>query len=406
MRIKTVCELTGLSDRTIRYYIEEELLAPAFVENYLGRRTFEFCDADVRALKDVAVLRKFGFSISEIKAIKLDPQKSKEILVQLRNKKQKVLDEEGELLIDIDRLEQDRAYTVEELAEALDLPVGEGEVLHEDVKKNVLKTLKKTGKTLFVGYIGLLPVTFFATSVISDFKTYAYPYLTEKWWLFFALALMPSFVILLLGSVRRRHPVKKLIRRIALAICFLYLPISFLFSSRVYSGSMTEDFSNYRNLDAECIANNQHFYQELFPPNAHYFENVKNENGEYETVYLDASYYYHFYYGFDYTFDIIAEWPLEEECFEAEIERVKELFEKYEHEDENGVFEYAELEKGSYKCLVRYDDSEEDEPFQEVTDSYLYYIFAYDEKAMKVRYIMCDSMDNGDDQPYYLSLEW
>ena len=70
------------------------------------------------------------------------------------------------------------------------------------------------------------------------------------------------------------------------------------------------------------------------------------------------------------------------------------------------MFEYAELEKGSYKCLVRYDDSEEDEPFQEVTDSYLYYIFAYDEKAMKVRYIMCDSMDNGDDQPYYLSLEW
>lgn len=45
-------------------------------------------------------------------------------------------------------------------------------------------------------------------------------------------------------------------------------------------------------------------------------------------------------------------------------------------------------------------------PFEEVSDSYTYYIFAYDETSLIVRYIMCDSLENGADQPFYLSLDW
>ena len=43
MKIKSVCELTGLTDRTIRYYIEEKLISPLYTENYLGRKTYNFC---------------------------------------------------------------------------------------------------------------------------------------------------------------------------------------------------------------------------------------------------------------------------------------------------------------------------------------------------------------------------
>jgi len=42
MKIKAVCERTGLTDRTIRYYIEEGLLSPSFNENYIGRKSFDF----------------------------------------------------------------------------------------------------------------------------------------------------------------------------------------------------------------------------------------------------------------------------------------------------------------------------------------------------------------------------
>lgn len=69
MKIKSVCELTGLTDRTIRYYIEEKLIFPQYTENYLGRRSYDFSQKDVKDLKDIAVLRKFDFTLDEIKFI-------------------------------------------------------------------------------------------------------------------------------------------------------------------------------------------------------------------------------------------------------------------------------------------------------------------------------------------------
>ena len=57
MKIKQVCELTGLTDRAIRYYIEEGLVSPAYTENYMGRRAYDFTDEDVAALNHVATLR-------------------------------------------------------------------------------------------------------------------------------------------------------------------------------------------------------------------------------------------------------------------------------------------------------------------------------------------------------------
>ena len=61
MKIKTVCEATGLSDRAIRYYIDEELIYPAYTENYLGRRSYDFSDADVRMLRCICMLRNVDF---------------------------------------------------------------------------------------------------------------------------------------------------------------------------------------------------------------------------------------------------------------------------------------------------------------------------------------------------------
>ena len=51
MKMKTVCEQTGLTDRAVRYYIEEGLIDPEYIENYLGRRAYAFSDQDIAALK-------------------------------------------------------------------------------------------------------------------------------------------------------------------------------------------------------------------------------------------------------------------------------------------------------------------------------------------------------------------
>ena len=86
MKIKEVCERTGLTDRAVRHYIEEKLIAPEYSENYLGRKTFYFTEADVRTLLDIAVLRRIGFSVPDIRAIENDPNSSTARIDALRGR--------------------------------------------------------------------------------------------------------------------------------------------------------------------------------------------------------------------------------------------------------------------------------------------------------------------------------
>ncbi len=74
VKIKAVCEQTGLSDRAVRLYIDSGLIRPKNSENYAGRRSFDFDAGDVRTLTYVAALRKSGFSIAQIKTIEDHPE--------------------------------------------------------------------------------------------------------------------------------------------------------------------------------------------------------------------------------------------------------------------------------------------------------------------------------------------
>lgn len=65
LKIKEVCEKTGLTDRTIRFYIEKGLLKVD--GNYSnGRINREYSEEDVEILKDISKLRKALFSIQDI----------------------------------------------------------------------------------------------------------------------------------------------------------------------------------------------------------------------------------------------------------------------------------------------------------------------------------------------------
>ena len=119
VKIKTVCEITGLTSRAIRVYIDEQLIAPRFTENYLGRRSFEFSEDDVVALKNIAILRKYGFSIDEIRKILLDAQSSIEVIESVKSRTRDQLDEYRERLNALSRLEENKAYSVSELSEVL-----------------------------------------------------------------------------------------------------------------------------------------------------------------------------------------------------------------------------------------------------------------------------------------------
>ena len=396
MKIKAVCELTGLTARTVRVYIDEQLIAPEFTENYLGRRSFEFSQSDIAALQNIATLRKYGFSIDEIRNILLDSQTSIAIIENVKQRTQIQADEYRERLKALSRVESLKAYSVEELSEIL--LQGEAEIQFpvELPKLNV----KRIVKSAVIFLIVWLPFVLVIGGIINDITTYAYPKINIANVILTLLTLIPSISILVITKVKPN--IKKIVKRIVLCLCVIALPFSFIMPYGIVTRSETTDFRNYRDFDPDCLATRNKVFNEVFPTWPHYFENVKNEDGEWEAVYLDAKYYYRFFYGMDYTYDIYAEWPLEADKFGEEVQRVKGVFEKAIADKTYG-YKFVEIEKGEYTCLILYSG---DEPFQKATNNYQYLIFAYSETTNSVRYIYCDSLENGVDQPYYLQLDW
>lgn len=400
MKIKSVCELTGLTDRTIRYYIEEKLISPLYTENYLGRKTYNFSERDIKDLNDIAVLRKFDFTLEEIKSVINDAETSKEILYNVKDRTaQTVLDSQNKLSV-LSQINTEKAYTVAELAEelskaSLDLPEHK-----ENIKTNNLKTALSVLKTIIIIAVVWLPIVLSLFVVIISINDYHYPVFESVAILLTIASFLPSIAVLIFSKTKLKW--KKIAQRFLLVFCVLSIPISFSMSFGIVSRSETTDFRNYRDFDADCLANRNVVFQELFPNWPHYFENVKQTDGSYKTVYLDSHYYYHYHQGFDYTYDIYAEWPLNKDDYAKEVERVSAVFLK-NVENKTYNYKFTEQIKGDYNCLILYNG---DEPFTSATNSYDYIIFAYNDKTDTVRYIYCDSLENGADQPYYLELEW
>ena len=396
MKIKAASELTGLTTRTIRVYIDEKLIVPEFTENYLGRRSFEFSQSDIAALQNIATLRKYGFSIDEIRNILLDSQTSIAIIENVKQRTQIQADEYRERLKALSRVESLKAYSVEELSEIL--LQGEAEIQFpvELPKLNV----KRIVKSAVIFLIVWLPFVLVVGGIINDITTYAYPKINIANVILTLLTLIPSISILVITKLKPN--IKRTVKRIILCLCVVAIPFSLVMPYGIVTRSETTDFRYYRDFDPDCLATRNKVFNEVFPMWPHYFENVKNEDGEWEAVYLDAKYYYRFFYGMDYTYDIYAEWPLEADKFGEEVQRVKGVFEKAIADKTYG-YKFVEIEKGEYTCLILYSG---DEPFRKATNNYQYLIFAYSETTNVVRYIYCDSLENGVDQPYYLQLDW
>lgn len=405
MKIKAVCEATGLTDRTVRYYIEEKLISPVYTENYLGRKTFDFSESDIQKLKDIAVLRKFGFSIAEIKEMIQNPERIVQIIKNLQGRKQAFIDEENKLLQVLSQLDANVTYTVAELAAYLSAPVLDASLPVEDGKWDISKIVIATAKTILIFAITWSPIILSILVLISRIYQYHYPVFFPPAIALTVISLLPTLLTVVLPKIKSTLKLKPIIRKTLLILCVISIPIGSFVSFGIVSHSETSDFCNYRDLDPECIANRSDLFQDLFPKWPHYFVNEKQPDGSWDAVYLDAYYYYQYSLGWDYTYDIYAEWPLEQDEFYEEVDRVKAVFDIHapSEEDRSEYRNYLTIQKGSYTCLIIYTGTP---PFEEATSSYTYCIFAYDEQNLKVRYIYCDSLDDGVDQPYYLNLDW
>lgn len=410
MKIKTVCELTGLTSRAVRHYIEEDLLQPSCTENYLGRKNYEFSETDVKKLGNIAVLRKFDFSIDEIRRIDQNSENSREIIAEICTRKSKLIESEKFSLEALETLDKSKAYSLEEIASELsvfseikDLPAEDSRSLfskllnkisqHPKIEKIITVTLTVLDFILLIASAGLV----IRIGIIEMFTEWDHPYVKDAFAVsvIIFISLIPTIFALafLIGAKIKNmpYPLGAGFATSVISILPLFIVLfSLLINSPVEN--FTTDISDYY---ADTITNSDAFEEFLFPRTPH------KDN---------AVYYYRSRAAFDYTTDVYAEWSLEKEDFEKEVARVRKVFEmhsEYEEFTEDSYYTYEEIRYGNYTCLFRYNVFEEgDKPFGKVSSDYIFYIFAYDDQSLRVRYISCSSQENGAEQPYYLELNW
>ena len=83
MMLKEVCEKTGLTKRTVRFYEEQGLIAPHKTYKN-GREYRSYSDGDISRLQDIATLRRARFSIQEIKQMDAQPEDIPEVFKAYR----------------------------------------------------------------------------------------------------------------------------------------------------------------------------------------------------------------------------------------------------------------------------------------------------------------------------------
>lgn len=71
-KMKEVCEAVGLTEKTVRFYVEQGLVEPK-VERGLHYRSYTFTEVDIQRLRDIAALRSADFSVMEIRKMLENP---------------------------------------------------------------------------------------------------------------------------------------------------------------------------------------------------------------------------------------------------------------------------------------------------------------------------------------------
>ena len=170
MKIKEVIEKTGLTDRAIRLYIENGLVSPSCNENYAGRKNIDFSEDDVESLKNIATLRKAGFSIAEIKLLKLGDVHCRKTLEEFIEKTTQRIESDKAVLEKLEAVVTAEELTMETICESLNSVTEEKSVPAEDTTMTkaeriwhfISRTVSVVGFVYFALAVALQAFEFFS----------------------------------------------------------------------------------------------------------------------------------------------------------------------------------------------------------------------------------------------------
>lgn len=199
MKIKDVMEKTGLTDKAIRLYINSGLVAPSIEENYSGRKSIDFSEADVERLKNIALLRKAGFSIADIRETLADENSVNNVINRFIEEKEKDICRDTEIVNTLRSVSYEK-LTFESLCEALSETTTEKDVPAEDMhvpkKERIFRAVFK-GFGIFNLVVSVLTVIVYLIMINVDQR---YPTLESMWYIAYAVT-YGGFVVVLALSV-------------------------------------------------------------------------------------------------------------------------------------------------------------------------------------------------------------
>ena len=142
MKIKQVMAKTGLTDRAIRLYIENELVKPECDESYNGRKSIEFSETDVENLKNIALLRKADFSIQEIKSLQMGVETAQNTIKEYINRTNEKIQFSSEIIEKIGTLADEENVTAEMICKRLSNSMEDAQIPKEDMEPSIETQLK------------------------------------------------------------------------------------------------------------------------------------------------------------------------------------------------------------------------------------------------------------------------
>ncbi len=118
MKIKEICALTGLTERTVRYYEEEKLIFPR-TTRMNGRVYRDYSQDDAAQLKIAAALRRAGLSLDEIRTMQRRPGRIAQVMNGFRERLEAEVSERSALLEVLRGMDFEAISTLPALAAAL-----------------------------------------------------------------------------------------------------------------------------------------------------------------------------------------------------------------------------------------------------------------------------------------------
>ena len=402
MKIKQVITETGLTDRAIRLYIENDLVKPECDENYNGRKSIEFSKTDVENLKNIALLRKADFSIQEIKDLQMGGKTAQNTIKEYINRTNEKIQFSSEIIEKIGTLADEENITIEIICEKLSSNLENEQVPVEDMELSPKEQKEKTRFTV-ISVIGMVLAGIAQTIIVLmlslhhfKFAVFIEPNLESGlrvlalfFEYFFVIQFILCFTIFILYKKNKRIGKKKDRKKVlcifitVLWVLSLLVSPFMLFANTLAYVSATTNPDNYMELDNGALPYSMEELYYVFPYEIPYRElDYTGTNSQY---YDFTKYYYKYDSGWwdSYSTCLFAEWKLKEEDFEKEKERIL---------SKDNIVTIVEI--GDWQCIY----------FERTgLDNYRYLLFAYNDETKIVRY--CAEV-GGQTEPYYLQLDW